>query len=229
MLPVAISATDDRMLLHFSAIADVMMTMHGIPAGLKDATKSRLKYFQNRHFPLPTSKQGKARIGMDDALKIAFAFELLEAGMGPLRAIRLTSTDWPVVREAIASAWWQGHGGGGPAFDLAVAPLALKEMNFKEELLDTPLTETIGPLRRGTTPQARGGRVLILIDVGAMISQFGRAVTAPKLAKPGEFDRAMLEYCADTFGDDKAAWRPRYVKEQTPERTAEPSAHPSGR
>ena len=225
LLPVAISASGGRMLLHFAAIAEVLMRMHGIPSELKDATKSRLKYFQNRHFPLPSSRQGKARIGMDDAMKLVFAFELLQAGMGPLRALRLTATDWPMIREAIAAAWWRSHGGGGEPFDLAIAPNALAEMNAKDEPLDTPLTETLGSLRRTARPRDATGRTLLIVDVGAMALTFGEKVTTPKLAKPGEFDRAMLEYCADTFGSENpATWRPRPVPEAPTEAAVGESA-----
>lgn len=239
LLPVAISEKGERMLLHFSAISDVLSTMHGVAPELRDVTRSRLKYFQNRSFPLPggtrgrtkaageppsARTRGKAKIGMDDALKLAFAFELLEAGMGPTRVIRLVTTDWPVVREILAAAWWRETGGGPSAFDLAIVPRALAEMASQEQLLDTRLSETLGAVARGTSPNIEG-RTLLIVDVGRMAVDFGAAATGPKMAKTGEFDRAMLVYCADVFGtEDRSAWRVKLI-EAAPAPSAAPFAN----
>jgi hypothetical protein len=197
------------MLLHFTAISDVLSTMHGIPAGLREVTRSRLKYFQNRSFPLATKTRGKARIGIDDALKLAFAFELLQLGMGPLRAIRLTVTDWPVIRDVMAAAWWRGRQATpSERFVLVIAPQALAEMAVQDDLLNTPLSETVGPRRESSILGGTPGRGIITLDLERLAVDFGAALISENLATSGEHEKAMLLYCESVFCDpDPASWK----------------------
>ena len=190
------------MLLHFSALSDVLSTMHDIPPDLHETTRSRLKYFANRHFPLPQKTKGKARIGLDGAFQVAFAFELLQAGMGPLRAIRLTSSDWPLISQRIAAAWRETSEGRGAA-PLRLAPHALSEMKAVEDMRDIPLSEVIGD----EDEVGSKGRVMITIDVGAMTRSFGAALLSkdkPRLdraVRPGDFERAMDAYADAVIGE----------------------------
>lgn len=203
LLPAAISLNGEHMLLHFTAISDVLSSMHAIPDGLREVTRSRLKYFQNRGFPLATKSRGKAKIGMDEALKLAFAFELLQLGMGPLRAIRLTVTDWPIVREVLAAAWFRARRpGASKRFVLAIAPRALAEMAAPDDLLNVPLSETLGAVFEASALGKGPGRASILLDVERLANDFGTALVAEGLADTTAFERAMRLYCGSVFGDD---------------------------
>ncbi len=200
LLPAAISATGERMFLYFSAIGNALVSMHDIDPALANAMKVRLSAFQRQGFPLSERLKVKANIGLDDSLKLVFAFELLEMDWSPSRAARLTSTDWTIIREAIATAWHRlDAGGAGDLETLVVLPRALVDFGARETTTNKPLSETAGlfALDKGPLHTAKGAKSSIRIDVGAMADAFGKALEATGFASEEDFKRAMREFVED--------------------------------
>ena len=204
LLPVAVSATGALMLLHFAAVAEVVLRMHAMSAEHTNAVKMRMSTFQRMRFPLPSRSRRKAKLGMEDSLKIVFAFELSETGIAASRAVRMASTDWLLIRDAIATAWSRIDAAPDDRDEhavLAIAPRAMREMGASESVLELPLSETVGLLPvTALTDEAAGSRVLIAIDVGAMAVAFGEALAATGIASQEDFVRAMRVFCAEVFG-----------------------------
>ena len=213
LLPVAVSATGRHMFLHFMAIGDALISMHGLPTDMRGAMKQRLSAFQRMGFPLPSRLKAKAQLSLDDALKIVFAFQLLEIGMSPSRAARVTASDWDLIREAIAVAWAArsersrgepaGSHADGPAEELVIAPHALAEFGAKESTEGALLSETLG-LQDASHPPVRGGKgafSTIRIDVGTMVDAFGGALANTGFSPKDDFDGAMRLF-AESAGAD---------------------------
>ena len=221
LIPGAVSTTGRHMFLHFMAIGDALISMHGIPTTMRGAMKQRLSAFQRMGFPLPHRLKAKAQLSLDDALKIVFAFQLLEVGMAPSRAARVTATDWEVIREAIAVAWaaMPRRRPNGPAEELVIAPHGLAEFGAKEPTQGSPISETIG-LQGPTGVPVRGGPGAfssIRLDLGSMVDAFGTALATTGFAARDDFDRAMRLF-ADSTGAGVNLEARRTKQDSTPVR-----------
>lgn len=215
LLPVAISATGGHMLMHFAAVANAVLKMYGLGPQHKNAVKQRMNAFLRLKFPLPSRSRRKAELGMDEALKIVFAFQLIDAGMSQARAVRLASTDWPIIRDGIAEGWsWLDARADerGDERWLAIAPQALTETGMTEIKSEAPLSETIAmlPLAERRKPN-KFSRAMLSIDVGAMVVAFGAGLAEAKVTSEDDFNRAMRLFCTDTFGSDDASTWPGRV------------------
>jgi len=94
------------MQLSYSQVEDLIAAVHDIPPGRRPALESRLKHFKRMKFPAGVNT-GKGRPAAYDAsavLRLLLAFELLQLGMMPERAVQIIR----VMRFIVAAA--AGHG-----------------------------------------------------------------------------------------------------------------------
>jgi len=217
LLPVAISPNGVGMKISLSDVEVVLRRMHGVPKEHRNAMLARLQYLFRLGFPFVREKRLRSSLDLDSALRLATVFELIQAGQPPIRAARMVRSDWALVlREAIAEAWWSRRAGrrtqaeGASKRLLAVTPDALAEFARSEIMTDVPLNEAHGLLDLEGIDKLLGGdrrRTVLAIDVGRMAAAFGEALEANEIAPAADFDRAMMEFCADAFGsDDRRRW-----------------------
>jgi len=210
LLGVAVSPNGERMMINFTAVEGVLSLMHGATAS-RAAMMSRLKYLRHNDFPSPPSRRGKGQLGMDEALKIATAFELIAAGLPPTRAARLIRTDWEMIRVPLALSWWRRQSTEGGAGVLVIQPDVFAEIAGAEIMSDAPLSETLGLYDADAIAELLGApaspTTLILIDLGRMAERFLGAVVEADLASADDAKRGMLAFCGHAFGsDDRTSW-----------------------
>jgi hypothetical protein len=78
-------------------------------SGVDDAklVLRRFKYLQRMSFPAGsnTGRGRKASFDLDQLLQILVAFELIQTGCPPTRAVRTVRTNWPELLPAMALGW----------------------------------------------------------------------------------------------------------------------------
>lgn len=140
---------------------------------------ARLQHLFRLGCPFVREKRLRSSFDLDSALRLATAFELIQAGQPPIGAARIVRSDWALVlREAIAEAWWSRRAGGGRAQAegaskrlLAVTPDALAEVARTKIMTEVPLNEALGLLDLEGIDKLLGGdrrRTVLAIDVGRM-------------------------------------------------------------
>jgi hypothetical protein len=92
--------------LGYGRLAAVIGGLHpGVGANVIGA---RFKYFQRSGFPSDAMRVGKGwrvAYGVDDCMRLVFAFTLLSAGVFPAAAMELTTAEWAKIRRRLSEAW----------------------------------------------------------------------------------------------------------------------------
>ncbi|UAJ10634.1 hypothetical protein [Polymorphobacter megasporae] len=197
------------MLLNLSATAAVLMRMHGMPIEHRGAMLARLQHFLRLGFPFVRTRRASISIGIEEALKLAFAFELADAGFAPTRAVRLLQGDWVPIRSAIAQAWSEMSdttADGPSGTELEIFPNALAEIASAVLAADAPLHEAGGLVVRdsaGAPSRVRAPGPVLRVDVGRMAARLGAAVVIEGLAPAQDVQRAFEAFADDVLGPER--------------------------
>lgn len=111
-----------RVELGYRQVEAVCAAVAGVPADKRGAFKARLRHLQTLGFP-PGTNTGKGRraaYSISNLLQLAIAMELAQAGVGPLRTVRLVMNSWRSLADAIVK-------GAGTRDVWVVRPAALIE------------------------------------------------------------------------------------------------------
>lgn len=110
----------------FRELLAILRDLHGLSERQERALSSRIKHLQSLEIPTEggVGKGQVATYGLEDILKLALAFELLEVGMASADAARIILAEWPPVLGAIV----RGSSAGGEAQFLLLRPRALADV-----------------------------------------------------------------------------------------------------
>lgn len=90
----------------FKTVEMLLMRLAGVPEEQRTAFMGRFQYFQRMDFPVGRVGRGrKVSYGFAEVWQLVLAFELLQVGTSPVRAVRLVRTSWAAARLAVAQAW----------------------------------------------------------------------------------------------------------------------------
>ena len=208
MLASAAPPTDERMLLNYANIEEALIAAHGLGDLGPGVVAPRLTYLQKLGFPAGTrpGRGTKSRYGIEDVLKIALAFELLQIGLQPTRVVRLVTTDWLTSAGAIAAAVRDVAGGDGAKPHLiAIKADAIAEPAEKNGGLGKPLPDLVGLFSPAalaehlTSPEVHDRR-FILLDAGRMMAALAPALGALAVTDRAEVDRELELFAASAIG-----------------------------
>ncbi len=135
------------------------------------ALRARVKHMQKLGFPKPGVSRGfVATYSIEDVVKVAVAFALLEAGMPSVRACALVSSVWPEPLQAMA----QGRSGNAT---LVVRPHALATIGIRG-LVAQEKAEAVAVARNiEVDERARFSATRIIVDLLALSERLGSVLT----------------------------------------------------
>lgn len=95
-----------RVELTYSQVEAVLAAMHGIAEDKRVAFRARLKHFQRLGFPsgVNTGSGRKAVYGVTTLMQMVLALELTQAGMSPVRIVRIVSQNWSAMLPSLLVA-----------------------------------------------------------------------------------------------------------------------------
>ncbi len=147
------------MKLRFGTIEQVLQLAHDVPAAMQSQFRARLRNLFRVGLALPSGRVGRrANYYPADLFKMAFAVELLQAGIQPEKAALIVSQYWPdAVEQMFASRAERKHPARACRF-LVAEPQALTDSlyRFKGETFES------------LSQRLRLGRRLIIIDIAGM-------------------------------------------------------------
>lgn len=208
MLARGVDPSDERMLLNYANIEAMLVQAHQLGDTGPATVAPRLTYLQRLGFPAGTrpGRGTKSRYGIEDVLKIAIAFELLQIGIQPTRAVRLVATDWRLAARALAEAARAGAGTkrGGPARLIAFKADALAEPAAKDGGLGQPLPDAIGTfagdaLASRMDARERHVRRYILLDATGIMDAVVPALAALPVTDAHEVAREIELFAASAL------------------------------
>ena len=147
------------MKLRFGQIEEVLQLAHDIPANAQSQFRARLRNLFRVGLSLPSGRVGRrANYHTADLFKLAFAAELLQAGLLPEKAALVVTQQWPDAVEQLFASRARGRQPAKAHRFLVAEPHALTSplYRFSRETLES-LTERL-----------RMGQRLIVIDIAGM-------------------------------------------------------------
>lgn len=92
--------------LGYKQIEELLAALHGVEDEFRIALKGRIKHFQRNGWPGDTNTGPGKRAVYDfsKVLKLCLAFEMLQVGMTPDRAIKILSRNWDYICTASSLA-----------------------------------------------------------------------------------------------------------------------------
>ncbi len=202
------------MRIGFGDLEDLVRAVHGDGSG-RSALLGRFKYFQRMSFPggSNTGRGSRANYGLEQILAFLVAFEILELGIPPVRAVRLIRTSWPQIARALALTWKRQRGGSEEPVLLALAPGALAELGASEDS-NAPAPDLIVVTSQGelaTWLQADhelGPPSLYLLDPRRVILPITRELIALQVVDADEVASAFDSLGCELFGSSSSsAWK----------------------
>lgn len=200
---------DERMLLNYANIEDMLVEAHGLGDAGPATVAPRLTYLQRLGFPAGTrpGRGTKSRYGIEDVLKIAIAFELLQVGIQPTRAVRLVDTDWRLISRALAEAIRADAGtkSVGQARLIAFKADALAEPAAKDGGLGTPLPDAIGTFSGDALADRMGARErsvrrYVLLDATGIMDALAPALAGLTVTDASEVASELELFAASALG-----------------------------
>ena len=199
------------MRLGYAELEAVVRATHG--AGAKPtALLGRLRYIQGLDWP-PGGARGqgsRAGYGLEQVVGVALAFELLELGMSPVRAVRLLRSSWDVALRAIIIGWASGGRGARPVL-LALAPRALDELGLEDDA-GRVLPDALVPIRAQAIADwagdfAGGTPSLYLVDPRRIAASLRSELVELGVASNDAIDQEFLTFGTRLFGvDEPSIW-----------------------
>lgn len=186
---------------------------HG--AGAKPtALLGRLRYIQGLDWP-PGGARGqgsRAGYGLEQVVGVALAFELLELGVSPVRAVRLLRGSWDVALRAVVIGWASASTSRGarPVL-LALAPRALEELGVEDDpgraSPDVLVPVGATALADWACDFAGGAPSLYLVDPRRIAASLRSELEALGVAGVDDVDEAFLDLGTRLFGvDEPSIW-----------------------
>lgn len=150
------------MKLRFGQIEEVLQVANDIPVHARPQFRARLRNLFRVGLSLPSGKVGRrANFHPADLFKMAFAVELLQAGLPPEKAAQTVGQYWPAAAKGIFACRGEWKGGAAKGRFLVAEPRALTApvFSFRSETLAT------------LAARLKEGRRLIVIDLAGMFSR----------------------------------------------------------
>lgn len=199
--------------------------MHDVPVGARKPLLARVRYLQRRGFPggINAGRGGVTSYGLEQILKLALAFELIDAGLSPTHAMLVVEAEWTTPLRALAL----GHRvarGAAPAADgvvLVAATSALRSLPDRDADRDEDRDESpprlpvepFGALPARALqdwllrPGRRDRAGYVLIDPVRLMHRLAHHLGELE-ANEGMLDAGMAELGTAAFGTDQtASWR----------------------
>lgn len=173
----------DQLRVSYAVLEGVIAALHAVGDDQHAALRGRMKYFQRMGFPAERPRRGsRTGYAVEDLLQVVVAFELLECGVAPIRAVRAARTNWRFNRAAFAKA-----ARGERAF-LAMYPRALVELVEPSADSGAPISDPFGRLGPDDVAEwaqmpfeqlnASVERSVLLIDVARLLSSMSPLLKA---------------------------------------------------
>lgn len=196
----------------FATAEAVLADIYRVTDDNRVALRGRMKHFQRMNFPAGANpgKGRAAKLSFDELAQLAFAFELVQAGISPIPARDITAGSWSRVREAVAAAMQEGPDGDLWAI---MHPEALRELtgqphhflDYYDDIVICPASGLAAALTTTEDPVVGEHWRSIVIAVRPVIRHLVDALTR---RMPGldvgelaaDLDRAAL---AAATGDDE--------------------------
>jgi hypothetical protein len=154
------------MLLRFGQIEQVLQLAHDIPADGESSFRARLRHLFRAGLSLPSGRVGRrANFHSADLFKMAFAVELLQAGILPERASLAVDRHWPDLVEQLFAGRAEWKTGKSTRPLLVANPHALTSPIYRFK------PETIENLPQRLVE----GRRLIVLDIRGLYARIVRA------------------------------------------------------
>lgn len=111
--------------LEIGDLSLIVRDVFGLPDGADARIVERLKHMRKLAFPSATRVgQGYRRTyGAEDVVKVAVAFQLLDAGLASTLAVSLVAGNWPAIADAVRRA------GGGTSGKIQLQPNVIGELS----------------------------------------------------------------------------------------------------
>lgn len=91
------------MKIAFRQIEAALTSLHCVPLNRRSEFNARIRNLFRAGLPLPNMKVGRvSNFDPGSMLKIVFAFELLNLGVAPQKAVKSIARSWPSIREALS-------------------------------------------------------------------------------------------------------------------------------
>ncbi|MDF0490478.1 hypothetical protein PX554_20310 [Sphingomonas sp. H39-1-10] len=189
-------AAPGSFLISLTDVARIVMWVGDIDEDAERTVLQRLLYFSRLDFPLARARAYAPRyLTVAALLKILVAFELQQAGMPPIRVVRLVETDWEAMRHAFAAAGSASGASAAPV--LMLAPVALAEIAVIKSTVEEPLSETLGYTADAAVlaDAARKHARLVVIDSYRLVERLRAALRRLGGLVGRDADNLIREFC----------------------------------
>lgn len=136
--------------LDFATLEHFLLKLFKLSPQHRSALVGRFKYLKKLLGDSGDGTRHRARYDLEDVLKIAYLFELEDAGIPPMLAVRMVLTDWDHLRTDFAYAWRaaceHAEGNNSPPLAWAMILNNLAELGAYDGMLDVPVTGQTGGL-----------------------------------------------------------------------------------
>jgi hypothetical protein len=212
--------------LGYGELDAVVRVMHRV-APDNAALVARFKYMQRLGFPegVNPGRGVRSVYGLEEALKVLLAFELLETGATPTRVVRMVRTGWSDLRRPLALGWLAARERGARPRRLMICatPGAFRELGEPDDPR-APVAEPLRPMRLDdlvrwqeaadeTMPEtatdvvAAGAPRRLVIDPMRLVAAFRAVVPAVSAMTVTDLDEAFAMLGNEVFeGTPEAAW-----------------------
>lgn len=211
------SGEDRRQRFAYGQVENLIAAIHG--AGVRPtALLGRFKHFQRLGFPggSNTGRGSRAEYGVEQILAFALAFELLETGIMPVRAVRIVRSAWHDAARVFAITWAElSSRHSGDQMFLVLTPSALTELGASEDAL-APSPDLLRPLSKQAVVRwledrsGAGTSSLLVFDPRRLVATVCRELSGllEIEGEPPSLDHAFEEFGASLFGSvDERQWK----------------------
>lgn len=185
-------------------IEALVQQMHDLPDD-DGGVASRLRYFQRLRFPegANTGRGVPASFELEQIVQMLVAFELVTAGVAPMRVVRTLRTNWPRLRTSIRSGWLAALG-RRPWRErelLMLEPLGLADASRPEDAyvpVENPLVPIPALSLKGWSEGERGDGPprLVLVDPGRLMKLVREHLAVVTAFTAEDLDSEMERYAA---------------------------------
>lgn len=185
--------------------------------------RTRLKYLQRMGFPAGSNsgKGRKATYDLDQLLQTLVAFQLIQMGLPPTRALRTVRTGWSSLRAPLAFGWLAR----GQEELLRRRPVLVMQRSSLDdgregEDPNEPVGNPLEPIaiEKAMDRMAAADQLIgIVMDPASLARALAEAIAAPDVAvATQELDEAFIIYWQVAVGQRLEDW----TIEEAPKRTA---------
>lgn len=198
--------------LEIGDLSLIVRRMFGLPDDADAKVTERLKHIRKLDFPSASRVgQGHRRIyGVGEVLKIAVAFQLIDAGLASTLSVRLVVKHWPTIAQALVSAI---HGGGGR---VKLVPNVVTDLSKAAAKSWTGGTCSVSAAPRWRPGAGRARSVgqteivpspAIEIDLALLVRSAKRALKSTEGVASDELEGALEALCLSSATEGAGAWR----------------------